>query len=278
MLKRKRSPTKKKKPTPKKKGKPEPSQIIAFKPLKSNELPSEIWERIASKLDPRSLVKLANLGPADHWLCFYVENALKNKKLSIISSALQRLYVYGDLEPNLPSEPTTESSPSSAVNLLNCFSTGTLVTVLPNLIADTLQTYVRYFVRNKRRLAPSHLDIYGLVPYDNCPMNLTPQGFYISVRIRLVSDFPLAWASYATHRFCPQDYVIRICQIRDHEGKFHPMPRILFNFFRNFKFNVGMYDSTDWPLGVIPEHLSRGAAEFWSCARKERASARRQRI
>ena len=238
--------------------------------------PAEIWERIVNFLGDTGLLKCAALAYSiSHWLCFYVEHRLQKKKLSIISPALQRLYIYGDL---VPAFPTTEPSPSSAVNLLNCFSTGNSVMVLPNLLADTLQTYVRYFVRNKRELAPNHLDICGLVPYDNCSMNLTPQGFYISVRIRLINDFPLPWTSYATHRFSPQDYIIRICQIRDHEGKFHPIAKILFGFFKNFKFNLEMYDSTDWSLGVIPKPLSRDARIFWSYGKKGRAEARRMRI
>ncbi len=256
MLKRKRNPTKKK-PTPKKKGKPEPTQII-FKSLKTNELPSEIWERIASKLDPRSLVKWACLGPADHWLCFYVGEALKKKKLTIICHALHYLYNYGDL---VPRESKTEPGPSSALDLLDCFSNGASVTVLPNLIANVLQTYVRYFTQNKREATQNCLDIYGLVPYDNCCMGSTPQGFYISVRIRLINHFPLAWKFYAKQRFCPQDYIIRICQIKNKESKLHPFPRILFAFFKHFKFNLRMYDSTDWILGKMPKHY--GARVIW---------------
>lgn len=275
MLKRKRNPSKK--TTPKKKEKQdcdvsEPIRI-AFKPLKSNELPSEIWNCIVTKLDFQNLVKFASLGPADHWLCFYVKHAIAKKKLFIISHALHYLYNYGELVPDIPNGTKTEPGPSSALDLLTCFSQGASLTVLPNLLGNILETHVRYFLRNKRSLTQNHLDICASHPYDKCYVNSKQEFFDISVRIKLINDFPLPWTSYNKKRFSPQDYVIRICQNRNKEKDyFHPTALVLFTFFKYFKFNLEIYDSTGWKSRELPKHSSTLVKHFWPASYSKKSN------
>ncbi len=235
MLKRKRNLPKK--PTPKKKGKHEEEECD------SCGLPSETWNQIVSGLNLPDLIKCVSLGPADHWLCFFVKHTLKQKQLLGICEALSSVSL-----PRFLTYASEMEYPVPATNLLKCFSKGCSPKVLPHVIRDVLESCVYLFKINKRHtIGGSGFEIQGMNNHLLNPCKSESPGFLVSVKIMLpdnmASDNQDRYA-LDDRKFSPKDYTIRIYQHRDTEGDCHPMGELLFSFFKKFKFKVKLFQST----------------------------------
>ena len=221
-------------------------------------LPSEIWDQIVSGLDFSSLVKCASLGPADHWLCFFVKHALKQKQLLGICRVLRTVSVPRWMDPGSKME-----YPVPATNLLKCFSEGCSPKVLPHVIRDVLESCVYLFMVNKRRTIKDGFAIWGLNYH---PMKeprwrrFSGTKFLFLVQIMLPDKITFDNQNHEdddadVRKFSSKDYTICIYQGKDgDDDDFHPMGEFLFSFFEKFKFKVELYQARTgnvWPVESV---------------------------
>jgi len=228
---------------PKRKRSPVKAEVVVEE-FEACGLPSEIWEQIVSGLDVPNLVKCVSLGPADHWLCFYVKHVLQKKQLLGICRVLRSVSL-----PRFVTYASEMEYPVPAANLLKCFSKGCSPKVLPHVIRDVLESCVYLFRVNKRRTIGGGFEIQGANNRQLDQWKRGSPGFLVSVKIMLpdnmASDNQDRY-DLDDRKFSPKDYTIRIYQHRDTEGDYHPMGELLFSFFKKFKFKVKLFQSTVW--------------------------------
>ncbi len=208
-------------------------------------LPSELWNQIVSGLDLPGLVKCVCLGPANHWLSFYVKYALEKKKLFGIHQAMYDLSLLYPIR-NIPiTKPGTGLAPAVARDLFNCFSNGNPIAILPHVIADMLKACVIYFLWNKRELSSNFFSIYDRHGY----YDPGEPGFHLVVKIVFPVSEKRSLMEFSNRtKFLLQEYTIRIYQVANRKGKFNSVGIDLFSFFNKFKFKVELYKSTYWGL------------------------------